>query len=803
MDKRPYRIVGAFDTETTNTGNILEGFKAFPVLYQLGTFAGDITDVTPDKITVDCYREHTQLYKALDGLIEKHSAECVPVILVHNLGFDMYSLAPWFKGKQVQVLAKTAKKPITFKVLQDDIPAIVFLDTLGMFMKSLKTLGEECGIAKAVGDWDYSLIRAPQTPITTEEMNYAKRDIVTLLCYMAYFLKQNPDIDPAEIGKTVVTKTGIVRAKRMKHVGSEKGKRGKQKVRQTWHLLNQTQKPKSDDELFTMHAATRGGFTFCARNNASNVFLAKNDTRIISIDATSQHPAQMASHLYPQDFYPADIEKLQIVIETCFAVKPSLILSAWIKPFPFAFYGAFRFENIRPKEGTIYEREGIFTLASARLAGAFPLFDNEAQAGFKNNLASLGYKDSAEDARCAFGKLESAKSCILYLTELESWVLSRVYDFDKCEALGGYMSHTFRKPSDMSLLSVMRFYKAKNMLKEFMSVYEPGKANDARALKGLYPDSFIADCESGKADEQELKEYYQLSKADLNALFGIEATNECRRDFTIGKDGLVLTGTDGLHNMPKSPKCFYQYGQRIVGWSRVAQIVIMELIAPYVDHVICGDTDSLKIVYQERNWPDIEKALKKHARALDKAKNQACRRIRFNFNDLYDKLPGIGHYVFDGSYEGFSASWNKSYIGLVDGKCKATIAGVPTSRRLDGNNSFNDFCDDLIKGGRTFAEVAALAIGYNVVIHPSLTKLNGRLHPKFGDMFRGQVADYLGNTYEVEAPACLALFAMPKTIGDTRTPDNHANMQIALQNNPSVNVAPVMLRYNNGVAEIE
>lgn len=802
-----YKVVGAFDTETTNIQSFEQGFIAFPVLYQYGHVLTDVESITPDNaeasIEITIARRETSIYACFDADIE-HAKNYVPVILVHNLGFDMYALAPYLQRHSVRVLAKTAKKPISFQVQDPDgKPLLVFLDTLGLFMKSLKVLGDECGMPKAVGDWDYNLIRTPETPLTDSELNYAKRDIYTLLAYMGYFLRQNPDVKQSEIGWRVQTKTGVVRAKRMVHVGNAKPKNAKLKVRQFWHLLNKAQRPGTDEELFTMHAATRGGFTFCARSNASKVFFADGEHLIESYDSTSQHPAQMVSHLYPQDFFEADEKQLELAFELCGVTPLDTVLKNWLKPFAYAFYGAFEFENLQPKPGSVFEREGIFPLASARLTGFEPTYDNGAADSFRDHMAATGYCDSASNPVLAYGKIESAERATLFLTELEAWVMSRCYTWDSVRAIGGYLSSTFRKPSDMATLSVMRYYSAKDALKGFMNSYHPGQDNDVKAIEPYFPATFVAKCKHGDADKSELQEYYMLSKSDLNALFGIEATNECRRDYELLDGEIGLVGIDGIHNLPKTCKANYQFGQRIVGWSRIAQVCIMELIAPYVDNIICGDTDSLKIRYRKANKSKIEKQLKRHAKSLDKAKRLACARTRAAYPSMHSNLDGIGHYVLDGNYEAFSASWNKSYIALKDGKCKLTIAGVPTARRGD-TGSMNDFCDDLMKNGMTFEQVASVAIGYNVTIHDSITKLNARIHPKkLGEYVELDVTDYLGNTAHVKAPAALALFPSVKTLGDTTTRENLCNSKIALQNNPNVNIAPVWLRWNNGNAVIE
>lgn len=519
---KEYRVIGAFDTETTNLGNIAEGYKAFPILYQLGLLSCNVENLTiencANNVTVDVFRDCESLYTRLETIISGNN-NYVPVILVHNLAFDMYALAPWLNGHDCKVLAKTARKPITITVMDSGDPSLVFLDTLGLFMKSLKTLGQECGMPKAVGDWDYLKIRTPDTPLTDDEIFYAKRDIETLLVYMGYFLRKNPDLNPGDIGLKVVTKTGVVRSKRMTHLGGLKGDGLKKTVNQLWNYHNRTQAPKTDSELFTMHACTRGGFTFCASKHASKVYIADDVHTIAAFDATSQHPAQMCSRLYPVNFLSASKEELIAAMDCVASVSVDRMLAKWARPFPCAFNALFAFDNLRPKNGSMYEKHGIYPLASARLANrqsavSLDDMDNQSFEEFRSMLGSKGYADYAENPRILFGKIESADYCELWLTELAFWEVCQAYDFDSCKPIGGYLTLNFRKPTDLSVLSVMRFYEAKSTMK--LSMHD----GNAERLRGLFPDSLVERMEEGDASEQELKDYYMLSKADLNALFG-------------------------------------------------------------------------------------------------------------------------------------------------------------------------------------------------------------------------------------------------------------------------------------------
>lgn len=789
---REYKIIGAFDTETTTIKEGLK-YKAFPITYQLGILKTDIEKIDKSNylecVDVQIYRKHEEFYSTLDIMLEVYK-DFVPVILVHNLGFDMYSLFHYFINYEIRPLCKTSTRPIAFTIQDTEgNPLLIFLDTWGLYMKSLDTLGEECGLQKATGSWNYNLIRTPDTPLTKEEEHYAKQDIYTLLVYTSYFLSKNPDIPSTEIGKSIFTKTGIVRYKRLKHLGKLKGlKHGKQ-VAKLWKTHNFLQAPKTDEELFTMHVCTRGGFTFCSHNHASQVYEKSSTHYVAAYDSTSMHPSMMVSKYYPIDFIEAEPKALEVAIRIIEKTDLNMMLSKWSKPFPVAFNACFEVHNLRLKEGSLFKSEGIAPLARARigeLATALDYDNNTASALFKEYISNLGYHDKANSPIYSFGKLDAANHAVLWLTELSLWELIQAYDYDYIRPIKGFLSYKFRKPTDLDLLSVMRFYQAKNAMKEVKAAYVIGKENNASSLDGLFPDVLVNKISKGRATKKEIAEAYALSKADLNSLFGIAATNEARQNFTFTRAGIYMEGEEGIVNLPKSPKCWYQFGQRIVGWSRVTQIIAMMLVWPYVRDIICGDTDSLKLYMLKDNKADVDRELLKIGRAIDKAKADVCSRVKANYPDYYDPLEGIGYYICEDTFNYFSASWNKSYISSEDGSSvDITLAGIPTGL-------ITHFADNLLKT-KSFAEVSGLILGYNVTYDYSLTRLNGRKHPDFLKMYSGYVEDYLGVTSFVYAPAALALYPELKTIGETDKEDNFYNVDYAIKHNPYINIEPILL----------
>lgn len=820
-ERKPYRIVGAYDSETTNYSE--HGIvTAFPILHQLGLLDGTpIEEVTSDDVedhvNVSMYRHAFELYAALDNLIGQ-DLDYVPVIMCHNLAFDMYGLSPWLSRHVVKVLAKSERKPITFTVLNESgEAALVIWDTLVFTQQSLERMGNDCGYKKASGEWDYSLVRSTSTPLTAEETDYAKRDIYALFAWFGWWLRRNPDIDPSRLAINVVTKTGVVRERRRVRFSKLKGAGLRDNVQRYWIFRNKCEAPSTDDELYTMMAATRGGFTFCSSTNASVPYdLVGTDDIVAAFDATSQHPAQLVSHLYPINFK----ERTPKVLEESFRLISKIgikrVLNMWERPFPVAFYACFEFENLRPKAGSVYERCGVLPLASARYKDAEQLAfdeDNGDRAAYVGEMERRDYCDTAEDAVCAFGKLVCARRARLYITELTAWEICQCYDFDSVTAIHGYSTGRFAKPSDIDVISVMQFYKAKDQFKIAREHYFAEKTipnKDELVKLGIAP-AIAEGMESGAISDGDVDATYMGLKADLNAIFGISCSNQYRRPTVLTCTGITYTGEFGIVNAPKTPKVWYQFGQRIVGWSRIAQICAIELTMPYAKELINGDTDSIKELVSRDAIGKVESALEKLGQAVDAGKEKVCERVRRAYPQMYDPLEQIGWYVHEFDSERFCAGWNKAYATHDFDKREGarrfsfTIAGIPTRRRVSDISSFigvNGFADRLHSLGWSFADICNVFLGYNVTYANDVIRLNGRRFPEWGEHAYLEVTDYKGERSKVAEPCALALYPMAKTINDTSSADNEANMLCALRNNPLVSTTRKMI-FSGGVAELD
>lgn len=814
MSGKEYKIIGAYDSETTNVK--VDGlFQSFPILHQLGLIQGDVTEITPDNVermvSINLYRHSVDLYTALDELLEIEN-DYVPVILCHNLAFDMYGLSPWLMDRNVKVLAKSARKPITFTITDDEgKPKLVIWDTLIFSQQRLERMGVDCGYEKGIGEWDYELVRTPETPLTSEEIDYAKRDIYTLLTWVSWWLKHNPDIAACKLGQTVVTKTGVVRERRKVRFSKLHGIGMRKNVQYYWLSRCDLESPKTDDELFTMLASTRGGFTFCSMVNASKPFdLLGTDSICAAYDATSQHPAQLVSHMFPFNFREMPESVLDLAFQCVGLVSFERILEKWERPFTVAFYACFEFENLRPRKDSLFDKYGIFPIASARFKTPEQLRQDEEngdKAAYMEHMQNRSYCDSIEGGNCAFGKVVSARKARFYLTELAAWEVWQAYEWDSVKAVHGYLSGKFIRPNDIDVISTMQFYQAKNEFKETRKRFYNGKPVDnGDALRTLgISDALVNELENGIATSGDIEATYLSLKADLNAIFGLSATNQYRRDTVLDDFGISYVGDFGICNAPRTNKVWYQFGQRIVGYSRIAQICAMYLVEPYVQTIVNGDTDSIKVICNEDALPDIENALSRLGRAIDKGKEFVCSRVRAAYPDMYDSLDEIGYYAHEFTTKRFCASWNKAYCLQNESGFSFTLAGIPTRKRENAISSFigiNGLADRLFKLGFSFDDIASLFLGYNVTYAHDVLLMNGRRFPEWGDVFTGRVTDYLGNVARVTEPYSLALYPMSKTVNDTSTSENAVNMKYALQNNPNVNIENKLI-YSGGILDFE
>lgn len=726
-----------------------QGGKAYPIAFCLGE---------------TIYRTVEELKAALDLLSVPGTH--IPVVACFGLNDVMHALSEWLSSHECEVLAKGSEAPIIIKVLDNDgLPKLVLWDVSNMDARPMEVLALECGID--LGDFDRSAIRTPETPLTAAELANMRAECALIRAYIDRFLELNHEVKPEQLAHNIVTATGAVRAKRKATLGGLKPKGKGKTVLAHWYAQNMREAAETDDELSTMQACNRGGLAFIGAEHASKPYSFPHESGflIAAYDAVSQYPAQMVSHMYPEGFAPATAECLQLDAQIVQATTMEQLLANVWEPFPVAFEGAFQFENLHVKEG-VFSRNGIALLQWSRFNERQIVSspDRESQVRATNELRFAGYKDSCTEPVRLFGKLVSASSALIWLTELEFWLVCQVYDFDRFEALQGYDTAKFCRPTDMSVLGVMRFYQAK------------------KAAKGT--------------------EKYEQAKKELNSLYGIEAVNEARPCALMTENGIEFEESAGVEDLPERPKAWYQFGSRVAAWGRVAQVVEIMLAAPYVNGVVNGDTDSVKFIVHEENLGLLDNALSRWGQALDVGRALTCQRVEDGYNEHFHDLQGIGYYDLEYLTRDYCAGWNKAYIyRKTDKSLNVTIAGVKTSTETvfkgQIDRTYTDLANELDER-YSFSAAANLILGYNVTVDHSITRQVEHATPSWRSRVRQTVTDYLGNAAEVDAPEVTAYRPMGLVIGNSLDPDTNADMRKAIENNPRLSHESVYVYWEPG-----
>ena len=319
MYRQRFIIASVYDTETCNVGEA-ENTRAYPVLF----IDNDIRDIDLYNYEIDrddkinFYRYEDEMQHRIDEYIEWGIvAEKVPIICAYNLMFDLQPLMEDLNCRyDIKANAQSSTNVYTVDLYEKDSDKMLlrFWDTYHLEMRGLAAMGKTCGIEKAIGDWDYSLIRTPETELTDEELYYASREVQVIPAYLRYLLHANEWMKQTDLGCKVLTKTSIVRQmarKEIAHLYVDKRNGKKLTLDKAFMTLCEKELPSTYGIYALRKACFRGGFTFTAAKTAST--LVEN---VASADVTSMHHTFICGRYIPQDFkvLPPDLMKIQCAL---------------------------------------------------------------------------------------------------------------------------------------------------------------------------------------------------------------------------------------------------------------------------------------------------------------------------------------------------------------------------------------------------------------------------------------------------------------------------------------------------------
>lgn len=797
-----FRVVAAYDTETCNMGTGSEA-RAYPILFILNDFADvPLEEYVPDDPRETVYFDRTveAFMRRVEGIIARGRDEhYTPIICAYNLMFDIVSVLPLLADSYLlKVAAQSSTNVYYLDVFEPwadidkDAPVLRFWDTFFLEQNGLKAMGETAGVAKATGDWDYSLVRTPETPLTDLELFYAKRDVQVIPAYLRYLLQANADWISADmLGVRVLTKTGLVRQMAAKTFGvvplrKRRGKKGDVTMLDDFVYLCTEELPPDYDVYALRKACFRGGFTFTAANYA-----CRDVTDVVSTDVTSMHHTFINGRYVPVRFEVVSPRVLKLYVRSVLETSRDDVLSRYWQPFGCAFHAKFRFTNLRLRKGSCFEEWGVALIPKGKfddkVDGVDYWADDPSSVAAEQGIRDMGFRDKADNPVFAFGKLYSADHAELHLNELELWAISRVYEWDAIEPLFGEATVKFKRPPDYVTLQSNLLYKRKQDCKRMVKEYR------GERFEGTIPDSIpqgLADeIRKGTLDPVFLNNYYNGTvKGMFNGVYGTMAQDVFKPEYEVEDDGnigvdhaTVVTPENYGRRKPRRCKVLYTYGMRIVGGSRMHLVLAMELLYERFHgrvYATGGDTDSIKChVPEDITDGQVEHALDPLLHAATEAISMACRRIRTDYPQWASGLEHVGGFEVENAgarYSHHMEYWNKARVSYRDGEYHVTMAGL--SRPI-GAYHIEHVMRDLERGGYTPEQVMTETLGYNVNVASSVSFALQTVRPQVGERYTGNVTDYLGRTAYVDTYAAVALYPTDRMLGDTGKPSNRENVE--------------------------
>ena len=782
MEHKLFKIAAAYDTETCNicTDADTNTWRAYPVLY----IVNDLRDVELKTYEVgdgciSFYRHGDDMLACVERYVEWGLDEgCVPIICAYNLMFDLQPIIYELNVRRdMQVSAQSSTSAYTVDLVNEDGNVLLrFWDMFYLEMRGLAKMGDTCGLPKATGDWDYSLIRTPDTPLTDTEIYYASRDVEVLPAYLRYLLESNEWLKPEWLGVRVLTKTSLVRQAGKNEIGRLRIEREKGKpvsVQAAFERLCAAELAPTYAQYALRKACFRGGFTFTAARYAGLV-----QENVYSIDETSAHHAYINGHMLPVEFRALYPSVLQSMAESVSSVTLNTAIKHWEEPFGVAFHARIRFTNLRQRAGSGFEAWDIALIPEGKFKakGQLGEWGGDADRDTVTAVRSKGYVDVAEGAVFAFGKLVKASSAILHVSEMELWCMAQVYEWDGMEAILGEGTTRFAKPPDYVTLLSNLFYARKAACKQILKTYETGVPYELDI-----PDSIpggIADrLRKGSMTHEDMESYYNSTvKGMFNSIYGMEAQDVFKAGYEIA-DGVISVDRatvvtrenykEKYDEVSKKLVC-YPYGMRIVGGSRMALVAAIEIMYRAFGEsvrVLGGDTDSLKVSCDTGiKSSDLMGALCDFHEGVTASINRCMTRVRDRYPAYASDLEDVGTFEVEGdSYPLHMDAWNKARVSWDGKRAHVTCAGLS---RPQGMYTIEDWIADM-SVRHVFTEVAPRVLGYGVRVANAVCHALEHYRPNPSDVLDMDVTDYTGKTRHVHSHESIALYPSDRVLGDT------------------------------------
>lgn len=259
-------------------------------------------------------RRPSELVNCINKIHESMDGEHT-IIFMHNLSYD-YVFLRRFMYKKWDVPKKQLNTKPHYPINIEYENGIIFRDSLCISQRSLERWAKDLDVErqKAVGSWDYDIIRNQDYDYSKEEHHYAENDTLAgVECIDSYMEATGKNITTIPY-----TATGLVR--------DQTRKAGKKHNAHSQYLRV------CIDDLTLLHKAMRiyhGGYTHANRYIVGKVIEGEN---IEAYDFASSYPFVMLTEKYPMEKYtrleiPCSVEDVLSLALDDYSVLMTLKLS--------------------------------------------------------------------------------------------------------------------------------------------------------------------------------------------------------------------------------------------------------------------------------------------------------------------------------------------------------------------------------------------------------------------------------------------------------------------------------------------
>lgn len=825
MRGKRYEVVCSFDTETSNYAYVDERgderHTAWCVLYTCEDLrACGIRHYEVGAGDVRFFRSAAHVISYFDELMAwGRDRGVVPVVAGYNLLFDLQTLmAALNEEHPMRATAQSSANAYVVDVLDADggETLLRFWDCFHLELRGLAAMGEVAGVPKKSGEWDYDLVRTPETPLTDEELEYAAYDVHIIPAYLRYLLEANTWMRARDLSYQVLTKTSVVRTFARREIGEIEFRdvRGRASTLYASFIsLCSKEFWRDYDEYALQRACFRGGFTFTAAEFASRVV-----RRVYSLDETSAHHAFINGRKIPVGFRPVRGAALQAVCESIVETPLASVLERYDQPWVYGVHACVRLTNIRLRRGSAFDEWGIALIPQGKMSVVpASVLGNGGSPSPRNaisdeDVARSGYVDRATNPVFAYSKLMSADACELHVSEVELWALTRVYEWDSMDAVYGEVSTSWVLPPDYVTLQSNTLFSQKQAMKRLLAGYEEGVPYDGDIDPSI-PESIAVECRAGISERRFLESFYNSTvKGMFNGIYGVQAQNVMRPDYKVESGDLVIDDDtritrENFHDRePKTKKVLYTYGLRIVGGSRLQLVLAIELVHAALGsrvRIVGGDTDSIKVsVDDDVSAGEVTRSLEPLHAAISSAIARTQERVRGAYQDLCSTLDSVGEFEIenDEPYPEHVELWNKARVTWDGSHAHVTCAGLSRPR---GAYTIESAIEELMCMGWAFGDAVSTCLGYNTYVDNSISHALERTDPRASSRVRLTVVDHEGNVCDIDAPEAIALYPSARNVADTNKRSNFYNVQYIRSKGGTIDTAEKRIWFDGERLHVE